>query len=103
MAEMPVAFELRFIEELVCRGLVWERKVRSCILGDVRRFLSVNACLDIQQSPWPGGFNLIDIFVMDFSHGAIAITTFRASLHLHTVAKNDRYAQIDLDLSQRVA
>ena len=65
-AELTVALELRFAEELVDCALVRKSWVSCCVAQDIFGFVAVDRCLDVDQRAC-----VADARVMDRPNGAI--------------------------------
>ena len=100
--ELPVGFELRFIEKLICRGLVREVGVAAGIVPHVRRFVARERGLQVDQKPFRGSG--VDQIVADGADGMVPLAPMRPILLAQTVhIYFDFHAKVDPNLSDRIS
>jgi hypothetical protein len=104
--QAPVAFKLRFVEELVGCRLVRKKRIRCRVVLHIRGLVSVDRWLDINQNAIRR-FRSVDCGIADAGNGAVfAAMPWRWQLvggHRHgRIVEIDRNAEIDAYLAYRV-
>ena len=101
-SELPVGFELRFIEKLIRRGLVREVGVAAGIVLHVWGFVTRERGLQVYQKPF-GGSGVNEI-VSDGADAMVPLALMRPILLAQTVhIYFDLHAKIDPNLSDRIS
>src|SRR5262245_54619054 len=108
MPEHSIALELRFVEKLICRGFMWETRVRHCVTEHVHGLAAVQACLDIENLA-VHAVSSIGLSITNDADSPIGFVGSRCRSLLEPFFEKikadeiDFHAQIDPNFAQRVS
>ena len=97
-AQRPIALELRLVEELVARGLVWKRGMLRRVAEHVGRLVAGERALDVEERS--GNFR--GIAFLHRRQPVVANRPHRAVPHRAAIGAGTQVAQIDVDVDAEV-